>query len=407
MNISNTGPLTIAGGSVNNGTTTTISTTSPLTVATGVTSAGDLTLTAGNSAATGDNLSILAGVRVDGRQRDSRSRRQLRPGAALANIFAAGNISITVDAGNADPGVGGTADIRNGTLTAGSISLIGQGDGDTLLGGAAGENFFGGGGDDLIAAGGGNNAIDGGPGNNDVADYSAAPGGGLDQRRDRRQQRIWRNRRLRRHRERQWVGVRRHADRRRQCQHVPRQWRRRHPRRRSRPGHRGLVGQRRRLRHHIPARDRHARGRPARGQSRRHRCAELLRSAAVRQRHDAGPVRHVRRRQLHCVAGTRGDQRGPRQRHHHVRLPPGRRDRQLFRQHGHHHRPVGPYRARRVRAVRVHRRHGGQRRRRPLVDDLFYYARYHDVWTAHAMPTSTSTPAAGTRRAIRTRSSPP
>ena len=80
-----------------------------------------------------------------------------------------------MDAGNADPGVGGTADVRNGTLTAGSISLIGQGDGDTLLGGAAGENFFGGGGDDLIAGGGGNNALNGGPGN-DTADYSAAPG---------------------------------------------------------------------------------------------------------------------------------------------------------------------------------------------------------------------------------------
>ena len=101
-------------------------------------SVGDLTLSAGDSAATGDNLSILGGVVIDRRQRDFLSGRR-SPAERFANIFAAGNISIAVDAGNADPGVGGTADIRNGTLSAGSISLIGQGDGDTLLGGAAGK----------------------------------------------------------------------------------------------------------------------------------------------------------------------------------------------------------------------------------------------------------------------------
>ena len=93
---------------------------------------------------------------------------------AFANIVAAGNIIITIDAGNADPAVGGTADLRNATLSAASISLTGQADNDTLLGGAAAESFFGGGGDDLIAGGGGNNALNGGLGN-DTADYSAAP----------------------------------------------------------------------------------------------------------------------------------------------------------------------------------------------------------------------------------------
>jgi hypothetical protein len=173
VNISNTGPLTL-GFSQNTGTTTTVSTTSPLTVSS-VSSAGDLTLSAGDSAASGDDLTVLGGT-----VQSTAGSVILSAGDdlllnAFANIIAAGNISIAVDAGNADPGVGGTADIRNGTLSAGSISLIGQGDGDTLLGGAAGENFFGGGGDDLIAGGGGNNALNGGLGN-DTADYSAAPG---------------------------------------------------------------------------------------------------------------------------------------------------------------------------------------------------------------------------------------
>jgi hypothetical protein len=141
---------------------------------------------------------------------------------AFANIIAAGNISIAVDAGNADPGVGGTADIRNGTLSAGSISLIGKAMRHAARSARPEENFFGGGGDDLIAGGGGSNALNGGP-RSDTADYWAAPGavsinvatGGSNG--------YGGNRRLRAHRERQWVLVCRHADRRRQCQHVPRQ----------------------------------------------------------------------------------------------------------------------------------------------------------------------------------------
>ena len=43
-----------------------------------------------------------------------------------------------------------------------------------------------------------------------------------------------------------------------------------------------------------------------------------------------------------------------------------------------------PHGADRLRDLRVHRRHGQQQRRRPLVDDLFYYSQNHDVWNAHA-----------------------
>ena len=40
-----------------------------------------------------------------------------------------------------------------------------------------------------------------------------------------------------------------------------------------------------------------------------------------------------------------------------------------------------------------------------LVDDLFYYSRYHDVWNAHVEADTTTTPSAGTSAAIRARSS--
>ena len=44
----------------------------------------------------------------------------------------------------------------------------------------------------------------------------------------------------------------------------------------------------------------------------------------------------------------------------------------------------------------------------PLVDDLFYYSRNHDVWNAHVDADQHYNDAsAGTKAAIRTRSSPP
>ena len=61
----------------------------------------------------------------------------------------------------------------------------------------------------------------------------------------------------------------------------------------------------------------------------------------------------------------RAHRRRRRQRHGHLRLPPGRCDGELLGQSGDHRRSVEPHRALGVREVRVHRRHGGQQRRRP------------------------------------------
>ena len=140
VNISNAGPLTLE-FSQNTGTTTTISTTSPLTVSS-VSSAGDLT---------------LSGRRLGGERRRSRGPRAARrndcrqrdPVEASDDSScsthsrtscAAGNISITWMP-ECRSGVGGNADIPNGTVSADNIGLIGQGDSDTLLGGAAGKTL--------------------------------------------------------------------------------------------------------------------------------------------------------------------------------------------------------------------------------------------------------------------------
>ena len=383
VNISNTGPLTLA-FSQNTGTTTTISTTSPLTVSS-VSSAGDLTLSAGDSAASGDNLTVLGGT-----VQSTAGSVILSAGDdlllnAFASIIATGNIIITIDAGNADPGVGGTADIRNGTLSAASISLTGQADNDTLLGSAAAESFFGAGGDDLIAGGGGNNAIGGGPGGNDVADYSAAPAavsiavatggsngyGGTDT----------------------FSGIEgvngsAFADTLTgdgTANTLPRQRRRRRPRRLGWHGHGRLYGQRRGARHRLPARHRHARGRPARGQSRRHRCAELLRGAAVRGRHDAGPVRQqsgddsfIASPEFEAInAGLGNDTITFDFRLVDATVSHFGNTVTVIGPSG--HTVLGGFERFVFTDGTVDNADGDR-----LVDDLFYYARYHDVWTAQA-----------------------
>ena len=76
------------------------------------------------------------------------------------------------------------------------------------------------------------------------------------------------------------------------------------------------------------------------------------------------------------------------------------------RQPGDHRRPVDPHRAHRVRDVRVHRRHGRQQRRRPAGRrPVLLFPRITTSGTRTSMPTRTITRSAGTKAAIRTRSS--
>jgi Ca2+-binding RTX toxin-like protein len=168
VNINNEGSLTIGAlqsvtSSSNSGTSTTITTTGSLSVATDVTSAGTLTLTALDSAAAGDDLTINAGDTVE----STSGAVVLNAGDNLtlgtsATVHAAAPVLINVDFGNADLGVGGTADLRNGTITGSSIIVSGAGDGDTFFGSGAAEQFFGLAGEDAFTGGGGNDTVTGG-----------------------------------------------------------------------------------------------------------------------------------------------------------------------------------------------------------------------------------------------------
>ena len=75
---------------------------------------------------------------------------------------------------------------------------------------------------------------------------------------------------------------------------------------------------------------------------------------------------------------------------------------------GHHRRAGEPHGAHRLREVRVHRRHGGQRRRQPAGRrPVLLRAAITTCGMRMSTPTRTTTQTAGTRAATRTRSSPP
>ncbi len=136
VQITNSGPLTIGTvdgivGSTNTGTTTTI-TANALVIAANVSDSADVVLTALDSAGTGDNLTVNAGVTVESGAFDV----FLQAGDDLnllagSTVSAGGFISTFVDAGNLDAGVGGVAHI-NGMLDASSMFVNGAGDSDTF-----------------------------------------------------------------------------------------------------------------------------------------------------------------------------------------------------------------------------------------------------------------------------------
>ncbi|MCG8648476.1 MAG: Ig-like domain-containing protein, partial [Pirellulales bacterium] len=136
-----------------------ISNASPLNIAANVTAAGAITLTASDSAAAGDDLTIAAGVTVE----STGSSVTLQAGdnfadTATSSIVAASTIAINIDFGNADAGVGGTADLL-GTFDAGTTSVTGNADDDVITIGTGSIT--------------GSLAIDGGAGN-DQANLNAA-----------------------------------------------------------------------------------------------------------------------------------------------------------------------------------------------------------------------------------------
>ena len=148
-----------------------------------------------------------------------------------------------------------------------------------------------------------------------------------------------------------------------------RRWRngrRQRQRQRDALGHAGAdqCAARRRRQHRVSRRTGLLRRRHADAHDRRWRQHRLGRRA-YRQRPGDDPRqhlahRHAERRQLCGAARQRAHRRARRQRHHHVRLPPGRCEHHLARQRGHHRRAIEPHGADRLPEIRVHRRHGGQ-----------------------------------------------
>jgi hypothetical protein len=162
VNLTNAGALTIAnvGGvltSANAGTTTSLTASGPLTFAANTSSGGTLTATVlENAATTGgvDNIIVNTGVTLTS-QNDAVF---LLAGdditiAAGATVSANSTISIAVDAGNNDAGLGGTA-ILGGNLVCPTVSILGGGDNDFFVASSDGvaQNFNGAGGFDTYRA---------------------------------------------------------------------------------------------------------------------------------------------------------------------------------------------------------------------------------------------------------------
>jgi hypothetical protein len=154
-----------AGASGVVGSSVDIVTLSPLTVANNVSAVGgNAFLTAGDSAAPGDDLTINSGVTVQ-----ASGLVGLRAGDSLnlpiGSTLAAGTlVSGTVDFNNADAGTGGTANL-NGTITApGTHQFLGGDDADTFFSATGPDTFLGSAGNDRFVwdPGDGSDTIDGG-----------------------------------------------------------------------------------------------------------------------------------------------------------------------------------------------------------------------------------------------------
>ena len=169
VNINNAAGLTLAAvdglaSSSNVGGAAQVSTRGPLTAATNVTTSGVLDLFAHDTAAPGDNLTVLGGVTVQ----STGDTVHLAGGddvvvQAGATVQSAGTFFANVDADNAEGFFGGTATL-NGTFVAPDTRIGGHFDNDTLNGTPLVDSLEGGLGADTMRGGAGNDTylVDGG-----------------------------------------------------------------------------------------------------------------------------------------------------------------------------------------------------------------------------------------------------
>jgi trimeric autotransporter adhesin len=160
VSIFNTGALTITpidglAAANSGGAADVIVAGGALTVAGNVTAGINVLLQTQDTAAAGEDLTVLGGVTVQ----STAAPIQLVAGDNLtlqagSTMQTASNIQAQVDFTGGDPGVGGTGTF-NGTLIGSPIDFFGQADNDILIGSAANEVFHGGTGADTMQGGGG------------------------------------------------------------------------------------------------------------------------------------------------------------------------------------------------------------------------------------------------------------
>ncbi len=107
---------------------------SALTISSDVIGASNIALTAPDTAAVGDDLTVQTGVTIN----SSLNGVTLNAGDDLVfegapSLAAATTITLNVDAGDADAGVGGTATLRGSFSAAGGVFVNGNGDDDTFI----------------------------------------------------------------------------------------------------------------------------------------------------------------------------------------------------------------------------------------------------------------------------------
>src|SRR5262245_3231584 len=159
--VANAGPLTIGAvdglvSSSSAGAFVQVRTVGALTIAAPIAATGvSINLQAIDTAAAGDDLTVLAGVTLQSSVGSvglaAGDNLMLQPGSIVqAATFA----ELLVDVLNADAGVGATASL-NGTVIATSLSIGGGADADTLIGTALGDFINGSAGADLMIGGAG------------------------------------------------------------------------------------------------------------------------------------------------------------------------------------------------------------------------------------------------------------
>jgi hypothetical protein len=159
VNIENASGLTLAAvdglaASANAGGSAQVFADGALTIASNITASDLLNLGASETAAAGDNLTILAGATV----RSTGSSIQIGAGddlTAQAGSSIQSNLLLIafVDSGSVDAGVGGTANLNGAVVVPSVTEIIGSVDNDTLNGTSLADILVGGAGTDIMRGG--------------------------------------------------------------------------------------------------------------------------------------------------------------------------------------------------------------------------------------------------------------